>query len=202
MPDSSSRRIGLIIAAGRGKRMGRTKQLVEWPAAAGKLPLVAAAFDAIRGVCDEMIVVLGHGAELVAAALGERSFHRVMSDADAEMFESIRAGLVAAKEIDSFSVVVLQPGDHPEVSPNTLQLLANDQSMHSECAIMPTFQNRGGHPVFIPPAVIARLILEVCPQGLGEFWRSNPHLCRRIAVEDPNPSVVRDVDTPDQIDRR
>jgi molybdenum cofactor cytidylyltransferase len=199
MPDSSSRRIGLIIAAGRGRRMGRTKQLVEWPSAAGNVPLVAAAFDAICGVCDEMIVVLGHDAELVAAALVDRPFHRVMSDADAEMFESIRAGLVAAQKIDANATVVLQPGDHPEVSPNTLQLLAGALSMHSDCAIMPTFRNRGGHPVFIPPAIIARLILEECPQGLGEFWRGNPQLCRRIAIDDA--SVVRDVDTPDQIDR-
>ena len=81
--------------------MGGTKQLVTWKAADGSKPLVAAAYDAIRPICDEMVVVLGHEAESVAEALGDRAFHSVVSDPDEPMFESIRAGLRAARAIDS-----------------------------------------------------------------------------------------------------
>src|SRR3954454_13341239 len=73
---SDCRRIGIILAAGRGGRMGGKKQLTPWPTAAGTIPLVAAAYDAIRPICDEMVVVLGHMADSVAAALGDRKFHR------------------------------------------------------------------------------------------------------------------------------
>ena len=96
--------------------MGGKKQLTPWPTADGTKPLVAAAYDAIRPICDEMVVVLGHDADAVAAALGDRPFHRAESDPDAPMFESIRAGLRAALRIDSNATVVLQPGDHPEVA--------------------------------------------------------------------------------------
>jgi len=190
-------KIGLIIAAGRGRRMGRTKQLANWPAATGTKPLVAAAFDAIHGVCDEMIVVVGHDAERVAAALGDRPFHRAVSDADAEMFESIRAGLAAAQTIDANAIVVLQPGDHPEVSPKTLAALADAAKAQSAQAVLPEFQGRGGHPVFIPPALVALLVDADCPEGLGRFWADHPQACRRLAVDDP--SVVKDIDSPEKL---
>src|SRR6185436_13431162 len=101
-------RIGVLLAAGRGGRMGGTKQLTLWRSADGPKPLICAAYDAIRSICDEMIVVLGHEAEAVAAALGNRQFHRAASSADRPMFESIRAGLRAARELDAAAVVVLQ----------------------------------------------------------------------------------------------
>lgn len=177
--------------------MGRTKQLLPWQTPAGNKPLIAAAYDAIRGVCCEMIVVVGHEAELVVAALADRRFQLVTSDPDAEMFESIRAGLAAAQAIDADSTILLQPGDHPEVAPATLTTLAAAHRERHDCAIMPEFRGSGGHPVFIPPTIALRLISEECPDGLAQFWRSNPHICQRIQVTDS--SVVRDVDTPDQV---
>jgi CTP:molybdopterin cytidylyltransferase MocA len=174
--------------------MGGRKQLVTWQSTDGPKPLVAAAYDAIRCACSEMIVVLGHEADAVKSALGDRTFHSVHSDPDAPMFESIRAGLRAAQELDPSASVVLQPGDHPEVAPTTLDALAKLSSAERERAIIPLFRGHGGHPVFIPPAVVVRVLHSDCPQGLGKFWTTHPELCLRITVHDA--SVRRDVDTP------
>ena len=58
------KRIGVLLAAGQSKRMGRPKQLLPWPPKGeNPKPLVAAAFDAIARVCDEMVVVVGHEAD-------------------------------------------------------------------------------------------------------------------------------------------
>lgn len=187
-------RIGVLLAAGRGRRMGRTKQLLSWRSAGGDMPLTAAAYDAIHPICDAMVVVVGHEADAVVAALGERRFHRVDSDADAPMFESMRAGLAAAAAIDPSAVVVLQPGDHPKVAPDTLVELTNQALLHPLRAIIPTYGGRGGHPVLIPPCVAAVLVHADAPAGLGEFWRTHANLCIRIEVNDP--TIVRDVDTP------
>src|SRR5690242_11961288 len=113
-------RIGVILAAGRGSRMGSTKQLTPWPTANGLKPLVCAAYDTIRSVCDKMVVVLGHNADEVVAALGTRSFERVFSSSDVQMSESICVGLRTAAASDPDAAVLLQPGDHPEVSESTL----------------------------------------------------------------------------------
>lgn len=188
-----ARRIGVVLAAGRGRRMGRTKQLVEWRTANRLKPLVAAAYDAIVAVCQEMVVVLGHDAESVASALGSRAYHRAQSDPDAPMFESIRAGLRAALSIHAAATVVLQPGDHPEVAAETLAALADWSLKRPVQAIIPEYAGRGGHPVFIPPPVAEILLSADCPTGLGDFWLAHSELCIRVPV--PDATVIRDVDT-------
>jgi molybdenum cofactor cytidylyltransferase len=193
------RRIGVILAAGRGRRMGRTKQLVEWETADGPKPLVAAAFDTVHAICDEMVVVLGHDAEAVATALASRAYHRRESDSDAPMFESIRAGLRAAQSTDAAATVVLQPGDHPEVAVETLAALADWSLKRPAQAIIPEHRGRGGHPVFIPSPVVEILIAADCPTGLGDFWLAHPELCLRVPVADP--AVTRDVDTVEDLRR-
>jgi molybdenum cofactor cytidylyltransferase len=174
--------------------MGRTKQLVAWPGADGPKPLVAAAYDAICRVCDEMIVVLGHEADAVAAALGGRTFHKVRCDPDAPMFDSILAGIEAARAVDSNALIVLQPGDHPEITADTLTSLMDWSLLRPVQAIIPEYQGRGGHAVLIPPAVAECILNDGCPHGLGEFWKAHPELCVRVAVDDPG--VCRDIDTP------
>jgi molybdenum cofactor cytidylyltransferase len=193
MSAASNRRIGLILAAGRGRRMGRTKQLVPWQTRAGDVPLVAAAYDTIHSICDEIVVVLGYGADEVTAALGSRQFTRVFGDSDTPMFESIRIGLRAAWKIDPTATVVLQPGDHPEVAQSTLNTLADWPRQRPGHAIIPEYRGRGGHPVFIPSAIAAMLIEADCPNGLGQFWTVHPELCTRVPVDDAN--VLRDIDT-------
>jgi molybdenum cofactor cytidylyltransferase len=191
---SDSQYVGLILAAGRGRRMGRTKQLLPWNSPAGKKPLVAAAFDAIQPICDSMIVVVGHDATAVAAALGERSFRQVIANPDAPMFHSIRAGLAAAQSLNATATFVLHPGDHPQVAPATLAALVAAAANEPDRAVLPEFQGRGGHPVLIPPIVAAHILLDECPNGLGQFWQDHPELCHREAVDDN--SILRDIDTP------
>jgi molybdenum cofactor cytidylyltransferase len=190
-------RIGVILAAGRGRRMGCTKQLVEWPSPNGPKPLIAAAYDAIRPICDDMVIVLGYEAEAVAAALGDRRFHRAESDPDAAMFASIRAGLAAAREIDPTATIVLQPGDHPDLSEATLVALANCSLPRAAKAIIPEHNGRGGHPALIPAAIAAILLQSDCPEGLAQFWTAHPDLCHRLPVDDP--AILRDVDTPSDL---
>jgi molybdenum cofactor cytidylyltransferase len=190
-------RIGVILAAGRGRRMGRTKQLVPWPTETEAKPLVAVAFDAIAPCCGEMVVVLGHERDAVAGALAPRLFHAVLSNPDAPLFESIRAGLAAASRLGPAATIVLQPADHPRVAPETLAALADAARANPEQAVLPEFHGRGGHPVFIPPALAGRLVNTDCPEGLGRFWADHPQHCHRLAVDDP--TVVEDIDTPDQL---
>jgi len=191
MPKSGP--IGVLLAAGRGRRLGGGKQFYPWPTAEGEKPLVAAAYDAIAPVCRSMIVVLGHRAEEVAAVLGEREFHAVQSDPDAPMFESVHVGLQAALDLDSASAVLLQPGDHPEVHPSTLQEILAAAESNPDRAVIPEYTGRGGHPALIPARVARQILRADCPAGLGQHWTDHAQLCLRLPVDDE--SVVRDVDT-------
>jgi molybdenum cofactor cytidylyltransferase len=174
--------------------MGQTKQLLPWESMSGSLPLVAAAFDAIADVCQEMVVVLGHEVEATTEALGDRKFHRAVSDPDAEMFQSLRFGLETARGMDPLADVLLHPGDHPAVERKTLDSLIRVGDGHRQCAIMPVYRGKGGHPVLIPATIIDQILVYDGHGGLRQFWTEHPQSCLRLVVSDG--AVVQDVDTP------
>lgn len=197
--------IGVLLAAGRSTRMGRPKQLLPWPPSKDSTrlqvesgPLVAAAFDAIARVCDAMVVVVGHEADAVLAALGGRKFQCVLVDSGAEMFASVQAGLQTAQDMDSATDVLLHLGDHPRVSPATLQALIQSATNEPDRAIMPVIGDAGGHPVLIPASLVRFVASYRGPGGLRQFWLDHTELCVRLPVDDPG--VIFDVDFPSDYD--
>ncbi|GEM_PF-59670 len=189
--------IGVLLAAGQSRRMGRTKQILPVPGDAGGRCLVAAAFDAIARACSEMIVVVAHDAEAVIGALGAKDFHIAPAPQEADMFESILTGLREAVRIEAAAPVLLHLADHPRVGEKTLAALREAMRTNADRAIMPVFREQGGHPVLIP-APLVHLILDQESQlrsgGLREFWLANPERCMRLPVDDP--SIVLDIDLP------
>lgn len=189
--------IGVLLAAGRSRRMGRTKQTLPLPDDPQQRTLAAAAFDAIAPVCSQMVVVVAHEALAVRAALGERPFVAATSPPDAEMFESILAGLREAIRIDPTASVLLHLADHPRVNDAALAAILSASQSHPDRAIMPTFNEKGGHPVFIPASLGSEIIAlgtAGAAGGLRAFWAANPQRCLRLAVEDA--TVVLDIDSP------
>lgn len=193
------KRIGVLLAAGRSTRMGRPKQLLPWPPKGeNSKPLVAAAFDAIARVCDEMVVVVGHQAEEVVTALGERTFHRRDGKSGFHLFSSIRLGMLAARYLDATAAIVVQPADHPNVRLDTLQSLIEAVDANPNVAAMPQYRGRGGHPVIVPPGVAVQIRGYSAKGGLRQFWIDHPELCVRLPVDDPG--VAFDIDTQSDYD--
>jgi len=186
--------IGVLLAAGRSTRMGRAKQLLPWPAVGGERPMVAAAFDAIAPACCAMVVVIGHEAEGVLAALAERTFELVRVDPAAEMLNSVKAGLAAARSIHPIADVLLHLADHPEVKRETIESLVRASSEQPDRAVMPESNGQGGHPVVIPAGLVSSILDFTDAGGLRQFWLDHTNLCVRLPVDDPG--IALDVDTP------
>ncbi|MCA9287087.1 MAG: NTP transferase domain-containing protein [Phycisphaerales bacterium] len=192
-PDAPAPRpTGLLLAAGRGRRAGGSKQLLPWLTPAGLQPLIAVSYDAIARVCASMIVVLGHEPEAIRFALSNRSFTAVQSDPDAPMADSVRAGLDAALASAPDAPVLLHPADNPGVDRLTILRLISASGLKPGRAILPEHQGRGGHPVLIPPTIARLLLDQPLPEGLGAFWRANPALVCRVPVNDP--AIRADID--------
>lgn len=187
--------IGVLLAAGRSRRMGRLKQLLPWPPEDGDRTLVAVAFDAIAPACCAMVVVVGHEADDVLSALSERTFQSVLVDPDAEMLVSVKAGLAAARAMHPTADILLHPADHPELKRDTIELLIRSSAEQTDRAVMPEYEGRGGHPTIIPAKMIPSILDFTDVGGLRKFWIDHADKCIRLRVSDSG--VVRDIDTPD-----
>jgi molybdenum cofactor cytidylyltransferase len=162
--------------------------------------MVAAAFDSIAPACCAMVVVIGHEAEGVVAALGERAFEAVRVDPNAEMLASVKAGLAAARSMHPTADVLLHLADHPEVKRDTLEILVRTSAEQPNRAVVPEFDGRGGHPVVIPAGLVSSILDFQAAGGLRQFWLDHAERCVRLPVDDPG--VVLDVDTPSDYESR
>ncbi|MHC4413692.1 MAG: nucleotidyltransferase family protein [Planctomycetota bacterium] len=189
---------GVLLAAGRGRRMGRVKQLLPW----GQSTVVAHAFDALARWCGAgMVIVLGADADRIVGALGDRSYDLVEGDSDAEQFDSACRGLRRGLELPGARRILLHPADHPVIPRPVVEgLLA--RAAETSRVLLPTYRGRGGHPVLISADVAASIISwdpnETRPEsgGLRAYWQSHGGEVERI--EFPHaPDLVMKLNTPE-----
>ena len=185
--------IGVLLAAGRGRRLGGNKQLSPWTTSHGSGTLVTSAFDHISVACDEIVVVLGHRHIEVEDVLRPRVYATVNVDADAEMAHSVLAGVEFALRVKDVECILLQLGDHPQVAPSTLGTILRT-ARDLDTAVAPQHQGAHGHPIAIPTRLAREITRNGLPRGLAEWFRADPS--RRTFIEVDDPSVLIDIDTP------
>ena len=179
----------LVLAAGRSSRMGCGKMLLPL----GDSTVLAQAVTRLReGGAHPVMVVTGHHREAVEGEARRLGCPTVANpDPEGDMFSSLRVG-VAALPPETPAVLVL-PGDTPLVRPSTGRALI--AALRGADAAIPTFQQRGGHPVLLGRAALASLALRPAPEGLRSVL-SSPEL-RVCRVPVPDSAILRDADTPE-----
>lgn len=193
---------GVLLAAGRSRRMGVPKLVLAWPPG-GASTVIAAAFDAIAPFCGRIIVVVGDDPASVACALAGRPHQSVAGAPDCDMLASAQCGLAAALAArgDPAHWIMLQPADHPLVEASTIARLLEyaSSSARSTMAVMPEHDGRGGHPVVIAARAVSDILAWRGEGGLAGHWRSRAAEVLRIPVDDSG--VVLDLDTPEAYGR-
>lgn len=187
----------VILAAGYSSRMGAFKPLLPVGEMTAVERLIKEAETAARG---KIIVVTGFERdsllEVIESAGGVEVYNR---DFDEGMFTSIKAGIrsVCEKYAD-VSGVFLMPVDCPLVSSGVLRKMA-DQACSSETSdedfLVPVFEGKKGHPLYIP----RRYFDEICsydgPGGLKAVTDKYWDKMIRIPVDEEG--CVMDMDTPE-----
>ncbi|MCH2141250.1 MAG: nucleotidyltransferase family protein [Phycisphaerales bacterium] len=188
--------IGVLLAAGRGRRLGGNKQLSRWPTQNGSERLITSSFDHIAVACDEIVVVLGHRHIEVQDVLRPREYATVYVDADAEMAHSVLAGLAFALRAKDVDCILIQPADHPQVAPSTLDTILRT-ARALDTAVAPQHRGNHGHPIAIPTRLAKEITNSGLPLGLAEWFRADSS--RRTFIEVDDPSVLIDIDTPEDL---
>lgn len=183
--------VALLLAAGRSTRMGTLKALLPWHGTS----LVRYGVEQLYAAgADDVIVVLGHLAPLVAPALDGLSARIVVNpEYDSGRASSIRAG--AARAPDDARTIVVLSVDQPRPAPLIADLL---RAHHAGEALIssPEHGGRRGHPVLLDGSLLPELRrVDEANEGLRAVVRG--HADRRASVPCADARVHRELNTPD-----
>ena len=168
--------------------MGAFKPLLPF----GKQTVIESTIEYLRrGGVETIVVVLGHRAADLRAHLANLSVSFALNpDPDSEMTESIAAALPQLSRSEEATLIAL--ADHPAVPPTVVSTLISEWQKGSKLLI-PTYQNRGGHPVLIDLHYRPELENLDPKRGLRSLFEAHPTEVKRVPVD--SPFIARDMDT-------
>jgi molybdenum cofactor cytidylyltransferase len=180
---------GIVLAAGTSSRLGRPKQLLDL----GGKPVLQHVLDAAAAsTLDQIVLVLGHGAEEVAAKV--RMPARGATVVNLEFAEgqatSLRAGLRAANPDAAAAVFLL--GDQPGIRPRAIGAVVAAWRAGSGPAVQAAYEGRPAHPTLFDRSVWPELEGAVGDEGARGVLAAHPEW--RSAVE-VGGSPPEDIDT-------
>ena len=183
---------GVVLAAGEGRRFGGTKQL----APLDGRPLLLFPVEALRDAgVGEILVVTGHDAEAVEAALpgGVRT---IRNDRYREgQAESLAAALHEVAVESEAAVILL--ADQPRVSAEDVRALI-DGFAASRARIVRLRYADGPGPALLSREVFAEAGHLHGDTGARVLIASHPDWVEEVEVARPSP---RDVDLPEDLDQ-
>lgn len=186
-----SRFAAIVLAAGMSSRMGSNKLLADLDGQ----PLIKRTVERVKasGV-DEVIVVTGHQASAVRAAL---SHVRIVHNPEftSGLASSLRAGIQAAWDFDAAFVCL---GDMPLIRPEDLQRMMA-AFVDTESVVAPTKNSLLGNPVLWGEAHFAELAALSGDRGARALLEDNRD--KIVTVEVADESIMLDADTPEALER-
>ncbi len=185
---------GIVLAAGRSRRMGEPKPLLRFRGERFLVRVVAALRE---GGCDPVLVVVAppeepHAAEIAAAAREAGAEVVVNPVPDAEQVDSLRAGLAALRPEAEAAAVA--PADVPGIDAAAVRAVLGAFRAHGAPVVRATHGGRHGHPVLFARRVFAELFADPLPEGARSVVHAHAGEVEEVEVE--SAGVLLDVDTP------
>lgn len=166
--------------------MGAFKPLLPF----GNKTVIESCIDYLRGGgVETIVVVLGHRADDIRKRLTGVTF-AFNPDPNSEMGASIAAGVEQLPKTVGATLIALC--DHPAVPASVVSDLVKKWQEGARL-IIPTWQNRGGHPVLVDLSFKQELLSLSSKGGLRALFNTHSEEVRRLAVD--SPFVARDMDT-------
>lgn len=186
---------GLVLAAGQSRRMGPVNKLL---AEIEGTPMVVRVVDAaLESQAAPVIVVVGHEADKVRAALAGRDVRFVENPDFAEgLSTSLRHGVAALPDDIDGALVLL--GDMPSIRPRHLdQLIAAFNPIEGRSICVPTTNGKRGNPVLWGAAYFHPMREVAGDVGARHLIGEHAEDVCEVAIGDE--AIFADIDTPDAL---
>jgi CTP:molybdopterin cytidylyltransferase MocA/xanthine/CO dehydrogenase XdhC/CoxF family maturation factor len=192
-PEARVRFSAIVLAAGLSRRMGASNKLL---LPVGGEPMIVRSVRAVAGAgFSEVVVVLGHQAAEVRAALAPLGVRTVLNERfESGQVSSVRTGLAALSvPVDAVMICL---GDQPWLDAGDLTALkgAFVERPHGSI-VVPFLGERRGNPVIVDWQSAEDTLQRGTNYGCRHFIDENPGRVYRWAA--PSDHFVRDVDQPD-----
>lgn len=183
--------VGILLAAGFGRRFGADKRLVEIDG----MPLAVYSARKLQAACARTIVVLRPEDEVLAEHPGLREC-TVLRSADAElgMGHSLAAGVAASADAAGWLIAL---ADMPSIDPATYRAVV-DALRAGAALAQPEYKGRPGHPVGFVATWRDSLLGLRGDVGARELIRSAGDSRVICLVNDPG--IHRDIDLPSDLE--
>ena len=188
---------GIVLAAGRSRRMGEPKALL----AAGDETFLHRAVRALReGGCAYVVVVTARLDDEAARRIAEEAALldagiAVNPAAESQQADSLRIALRSLPPEAEAAVVA--PVDVPDVSGALVRAVIDAHRRTGAPVALPAREGRHGHPVLFARRVFQELMRPDLPQGA----RTVVHAHARDLAEVPVDALLPDLDTPEEYRR-
>jgi molybdenum cofactor cytidylyltransferase len=176
----------IILAAGKSTRMGQPKMLMPW----GDTTVLGAVIRTMQHAGVGEIVLVTNA--LIAANMTDAKIQVVEND-NGEMLESLKAGIAAVRPSAEAALICL--GDQPQVEERSVRSVCEAYQKSKVNLVVPSYHMRRGHPWLIARG----LWDEILHMREDETMRDllNNHKDEILYVECDTPSILQDLDTPD-----
>lgn len=181
----------IILAAGGSVRMGTGKMLLPYH---GMTIIEKVIENVLVSGISNVLTVTGSDSDQLIKVIGslpvEMCFNEKWKDG---MLSSVKCGIRSVPETCDAVMVFL--GDQPMISSSVIEELLYKYKKSDKNIIIPVYQKKRGHPILIRKKYFSEIEKLNPDEGLRMLARRFPFDV--IEVEIDNPSVLRDIDTPE-----
>ena len=180
---------GIILAAGKSSRLGKSKQILAFKE---KTILHEIIKNALNSLLYEIIVVLGHNADKIKKKVDFSKVKVALNiDYKKGQSSSIQKGLKLISDNCIGGMFLL--GDQPLISTKVINLLIKEFCNTKACITIPTYKGKRGNPVIIHKKLFYKLKSLKYDTGPRIFFNEFKGEIREVETNDYG--INFDVDT-------
>ena len=183
----------IVLAAGRGERLGTIKPLVSID---GEPALIRVIRTIRKAGVEQIIVVLGHAAETVQAQVDLTDCRVILNPRHKTgMASSLIHGIESVSP--AAQGVLIFHADMPTVRAETIRAVVQRAEQGARI-VAPSYRGQRGFPVFLHRSCLQELI----PTLIGDVGAQryiSTHAEELILVEVDDPGAIRDIDRPEDL---